>query len=496
MEFRTSRQRTAGPAASRTRTLEVLEGSRDVRQPAVVATTYGHRDFWTRRFLAVADAAGLLLALAISEPFGKDTSFDAHMLWGLLAIPVWIVLMKAYGLYERDAKRVSHSTVDDIPWVFHAVLVAVLLLWVYYKLVAEHQLVLAEVVVLATLLFGGTLLLRFGARSLAIRVLTGERVLLVGEDPMANVLVRKMRAHPEYGLDPIGAVTVSGTATDSTVPVLGGLDDLSGVVVSNDVERIVVSPSGLDQDDQLELLRRCRELSLKVSFLPHVFDVMGPAVAIDDVEGVTLVGINPPLLSPSSRFMKRALDVVASTLLLLLALPLLALIAIAIKLDSRGPVFFKQRRVGKAGRPFMLLKFRTMCEDAEERVEELRQYSKDPHWLHLEHDPRLTRVGGFLRLASLDELPQLLNVVRGEMSLVGPRPLVESEDRRVGGWGRSRLELTPGITGSWQVLGRTTIPFDEMVKLDYLYVVNWSLWNDVRLMLRTLPVVLKRSGAN
>jgi lipopolysaccharide/colanic/teichoic acid biosynthesis glycosyltransferase len=144
----------------------------------------------------------------------------------------------------------------------------------------------------------------------------------------------------------------------------------------------------------------------------------------------------------------------------------------------------------------MLLKFRTMCEDAEQRVEELRKFSKDPHWLHLEHDPRLTRIGRFLRLASIDELPQLWNVVRGEMSLVGPRPLVESEDRRVDGWARSRLALTPGITGSWQVLGRTTIPFEEMVKLDYLYVVNWSLWNDIRLMLRTLPVVLKGSGAN
>jgi exopolysaccharide biosynthesis polyprenyl glycosylphosphotransferase len=496
MEFRTSRQRADGPDAPRTRGLKVLEGAGDRRRRAVVATTYGHRDFWTRRFLAVADAAGLLFALAISEPFGKETSFDTHLLWGLLAVPVWIVLMKAYGLYERDAKRVSHSTVDDIPWVFHAVLVGVLLLWLYYKLVSAHQLVLSEVVVLSTVLFAGTLLLRFGARALAIRVLTGERVLLVGEDPMANVLVRKMRAHPEYGLDPIGAVTVSGTATESTVPVVGSLDDLSSVVVANDVERIVVSPSGLGDHDQLELLRRCRELSLKVSFLPHVFDVMGPAVAIDDVEGITLVGINPPLLSPSSRFMKRALDVVTSAVLLLLTLPLLVLIAIAIKLDSRGPVFFRQQRVGKDGRPFMLLKFRTMCEDAEERVEELRKFSKDPHWLHLEHDPRLTRVGRFLRLASLDELPQLLNVLHGEMSLVGPRPLVESEDRRVGGWGRSRLELTPGITGSWQVLGRTTIPFDEMVKLDYLYVVNWSLWNDVRLMLRTLPVVLKRSGAN
>ncbi|MFL5779846.1 MAG: sugar transferase, partial [Thermoleophilaceae bacterium] len=214
------------------------------------------------------------------------------------------------------------------------------------------------------------------------------------------------------------------------------------------------------------------------------------------VEGVTVLGMNPPVLSPSSRVMKRALDIAGSTFLLLVTAPLFVVIALAVKLDSRGPVLFRQRRVGRDGGQFPLLKFRTMCEDAEERVEELRKFSKDPHWLHLENDPRLTRVGRVLRHLSLDELPQLLNVLRGEMSLVGPRPLVEAEDQRVGGWARSRLDLTPGITGSWQVLGRTSIPFEEMVKLDYLYVTNWSLWTDIRLIMRTLPAVVTRRGVN
>ncbi len=491
MEFLTSRR--AGEAAAERRLRLIEEKSRS----AVVASAYGHRDFWTRRFLAAADASALILALAVSQPFGKELNLGSHLLWGLLAVPLWLGLVGLYGLYERDAKRVSHSTVDDIPWVFHAVIIGVLLLWVYYKIVAGHQLVLAEVVVLGACLFGATLLLRFVVRSAATQFLAPERVLLVGgEGAMTDLLVRKMRSHPEYGLDPIGLVTAVDRSRGAEVPTLGRLDDLGDVVISNRIDRIVVSPAGLGQDDQLELLRRCRELSLKVGFLPHVFDVMGPSVAIDDVEGVTLLGINPPVLSRSSRAMKRLLDFTCAGVLLLFALPVLVVIAVAIKLDSRGPVLFKQRRVGKGGEPFMLLKFRTMCEDAEERVDELRRFSKDPHWLHLEHDPRLTRVGRFLRMASLDELPQLWNVVRGEMSLVGPRPLVESEDQRIGGWARSRLELTPGITGYWQVLGRTTIPFEEMVKLDYLYVVNWSLWNDIRLMLRTLPAILTRRGAN
>jgi lipopolysaccharide/colanic/teichoic acid biosynthesis glycosyltransferase len=159
-------------------------------------------------------------------------------------------------------------------------------------------------------------------------------------------------------------------------------------------------------------------------------------------------------------------------------------------------VFFRQERIGKEGRRFTLLKLRTMAVDAEARRAELLAQSKDPGWLHLEHDPRVTRVGRLLRLASLDELPQLWAVLKGDMSLVGPRPLVVEEDRMVDDWARGRLDLTPGITGLWQVLGRSTIPFDEMVKLDYLYVTNWSLWGDVRLILRTLPAVLKRGQAN
>jgi lipopolysaccharide/colanic/teichoic acid biosynthesis glycosyltransferase len=174
----------------------------------------------------------------------------------------------------------------------------------------------------------------------------------------------------------------------------------------------------------------------------------------------------------------------------------MALTALAIRLDSPGPVFFRQARIGRAGHPFEVLKFRTMVVDAEAQREALMEQSADPSWLHLPADPRVTRLGRLLRRSSLDELPQLWNVVLGEMSLVGPRPLPACEDANVGGWARGRLDLTPGITGMWQVLGRTRIPFDEMVKLDYMYVTNWSLWMDLRILLRTMPVVFGRRGVN
>jgi lipopolysaccharide/colanic/teichoic acid biosynthesis glycosyltransferase len=178
-----------------------------------------------------------------------------------------------------------------------------------------------------------------------------------------------------------------------------------------------------------------------------------------------------------------------------LLLPVMVGIALAVRLDSPGPVLFRQQRIGRGGRRFQLLKFRTMVPDADAMTERLMADSSDPHWLQLEHDPRITRVGRFLRSTSLDELPQLYNVLAGHMSLVGPRPLSVRDDARVGGWARGRLDITPGLTGLWQVLGRKSVPFEEMVKLDYVYVNNWSLWGDVKLLLQTLPAVIAGRGA-
>jgi exopolysaccharide biosynthesis polyprenyl glycosylphosphotransferase len=246
----------------------------------------------------------------------------------------------------------------------------------------------------------------------------------------------------------------------------------------------------------LRLLQECGRLKVKVSVLPHRVKAMGPSMEVDDIEGVTVLGLNPLVLPRSSRVVKRAVDVVGAGLGLLLLSPLMALIAAAIKLDSRGPVLFKQPRVGAQGRTFSLLKFRTMAPDAQSRTAELMAKSADSHWLKLDHDPRVTRVGRLLRLASLDELPQLWNVLTGRMSLVGPRPLTPADHGQIESWGGIRLDLKPGITGLWQVLGRTNIPFEEMVTLDYVYVTNWSLWTDLKLLLKTLPAVAGARGAN
>ena len=212
----------------------------------------------------------------------------------------------------------------------------------------------------------------------------------------------------------------------------------------------------------------------------------------------------PVVSLPSMEFsrtvkaLKRSFDIVASGLGLLAISPILIASAIAIKLDSRGPVFFKQARHGRGGREFKIFKFRSMVVDAEARrfeMAELNQMEGGGPLFKIHDDPRITRVGAFLRKWSIDELPQLWNVLRGEMSLVGPRPFVIHESEQITGWASRRLETTPGITGLWQVLGRNDIPFEEMVKLDYVYVTNWSLWWDIKILVQTLPTVLNRRGA-
>jgi exopolysaccharide biosynthesis polyprenyl glycosylphosphotransferase len=464
----------------------------------VVARRRSRRDSAVRRLLLVSDATAVLLGLAISTL--ALSNHPGEFAWGVASLPLWIVVFKAYGLYDRDTKRISHGTIEDLPWLFHAMVVGTLLLLALFRLTPSGGIELSDLATFAVLAMIAAVALRVLARRAGTRLLGPERVLLVGEGPQVGTLARKLTAHPEYGVEPVGLVTRSAVSPEIAggIAYWGTLDelDLDAVVERYRVERLVAAHEDYDDGRLFGLLCRCRELGVKLSILPQLFDALGPSVELDDVEGITVLGVTPPVLPRSSRFLKRTMDVAGASLLLLLAAPVIVLAAIAIKLDSPGPVLFRQRRIGRDGSRFMLLKCRTMCADAERRRQELLAKSKDPGWLLLDHDPRITGVGRFLRRTSIDELPQLWNVLRGEMSLVGPRPIVEDEDRQLEGWRRARIDLTPGITGLWQVLGRTNIPFEEMIKLDYLYVTNWSLWTDVSLMLRTLPAVLTRRGVN
>ncbi len=372
--------------------------------------------------------------------------------------------------------------------------IATVLVWGYFRLLPVQRFALAELLIFASavslLLLSGRAIVR---KQMSVR--GRRRALIVGVGPAANLLVRKLVAHPEYGLTVVGGLRTAtrarprgrnGSAAtvgsdEVRIPVLGSAGDVERIAGEHAVDRVIVAAQGVDEAELIDVLRRCKQAGLHVSVLPQLFDVMGRWWRSTTSRASPYSGWLPGPLALVARE-KRAMDLLGSIVCLVLTAPLFVLAAVAIKLDSRGPTFFVQSRIGRDGRRLRIYKFRTMVRDAEAQRERLARLSEDPHWLKLDGDPRVTRVGRLLRLSSLDELPQLLNVVKGEMSLVGPRPLVEAEDEQVVDWGRARLDLTPGITGLWQVLGRTNIPFDEMVKLDYLYVTNWSLWSDVRLM--------------
>jgi exopolysaccharide biosynthesis polyprenyl glycosylphosphotransferase len=283
------------------------------------------------------------------------------------------------------------------------------------------------------------------------------------------------------------------------VPVIGGDGSLKYLVDTCDVDRVIICSSSVAADRD-EFLHSLTAAGIQVDVIPTPFEALGARVDVHHLEGAPLMTLPRPRLTRSATSLKRALDISVSALALIALLPVLAVCALAIKLDSRGPLFFRQTRVGRDGKRFRLWKFRSMQPDADARKHEVAELNfhdgaSTECMFKIREDPRVTRVGRVLRRYSLDELPQLYNVLVGDMSLVGPRPLIEEEAIQVNGRFRHRLSLTPGVTGLWQVNGRSEIPFTEMVSLDYLYVTNWTLWGDVKLLMKTLPAVARGNGA-
>jgi exopolysaccharide biosynthesis polyprenyl glycosylphosphotransferase len=324
-------------------------------------------------------------------------------------------------------------------------------------------------------------------------VLRPRRALIVGAGLEGRVVQKKLEAHPEFGLQVIGFVDA-----ERGPEVIGAPADLPRLIDTLEVDWVVMATTAEPTGEMLDLMRAVRRPDVHLSIIPSYSELFASNATIEELQGIPVVSLPPMRLSRSIRTVKRAIDLVASGLGLLALTPVLAVIALAIRLDSKGPIFFRQSRHGRGGTEFKIVKFRTMVADAEAQrlaMAHLNEMEGAGPLFKMANDPRITKVGAFLRKTSLDELPQLWNVLRGEMSLVGPRPFVVHESEQITGWAGRRLDTTPGITGLWQVLGRNDIPFDEMVKLDYVYVTNWSLWWDIKILLRTIPTVLGRKGA-
>jgi exopolysaccharide biosynthesis polyprenyl glycosylphosphotransferase len=402
----------------------------------------------------------------------------------LLVVPLMVLGAKVGGLYDKDELVIDHSTLNELPRLLNLATMFALLVWL-----ARHYVVLGapttrNLLMLWLLLTAGLVVGRSIARKLARRIAPVERCLLVGRRAVFQRLEDKFRAFPRVRL--VGVVRTAEIASDHTM--------LRDIAERENVQRIIIDTDATSAATTLEIVRAANATGLQVSLLPSMLGAVGGSVVFDDIGGLMLMGVPRFGLSRSSKALKRTFDLIGVGLGVVFTAPLMALIAIAIKLDSRGPVLFRQTRIGRDGTPFKMLKFRTMIQGADALKDSLRPRNEADGLFKIDADPRITRVGRLLRRSGIDELPQLFNVLAGSMSLVGPRPLVIDEDNNVTGFDRDRLALTPGITGRWQTLGAARVPLAEMVKIDYLYIANWSLWSDFKIVLETISYVAHGRG--
>jgi exopolysaccharide biosynthesis polyprenyl glycosylphosphotransferase len=449
------------------------------------------RDTLHRRLLGAADVLSAVLALNVAILAGGASPTLAVLPMALLVIPI----SKLVGLYDRDEHVLHKTTLDEVPALLQVALAFAVAAWLLDDVISDGDIAKTQFLTAWLLLLLSMGVARTVARRLALGVAPPERLLVLGSADDSRRLVSSLSRVQPLKAEVIGRVPVTRERhADRGDDVLGIVEDLDYVLARHRVDRVVICPHGGDSGAMLDTIRLVKGLGAKVSVMPRLFEVVGSSVEWDSIGGLTLLGLRRYDLTTSSAFLKRSLDVVGASLALLVCAPLMAAIAIAIKVSSRGPVFFRQRRVGRGGENFDMLKFRTMYDGADRDKATLLHRNEADGFFKISDDPRVTPIGRLLRRTSLDELPQLLNVLRGEMSLVGPRPLVGEEDSRIEGWYRRRLDITPGMTGAWQVLGSSRVPMHDMVTIDYLYRTNWSLWLDLKILLRTVPHVLLRRG--
>jgi exopolysaccharide biosynthesis polyprenyl glycosylphosphotransferase len=459
--------------------LDIVRGARAESSPDSVAAArismrYGPEPL-LRRMLAVADVLAVAVAAVVVGTWGNGPA-AAFLL--ALSAPVWIVTAKLAGLYDRDQRTLRHLTVDELPWL------------VVWALTSTAVLTLLLVPFPALDLSSGDRVLglgfffRAGARALWRRVTPPQRILIVGDGSLAQALIRKLELFPD-----IHAKISERVASCSDLR-----DQIDELVQK--VDRVVIASRSLDEELLEKLLPVCRLHGVKLTIVPPTRGMFGTATNLTHIADLPLLDYNTWDISRMTLAIKRCFDVLVASVVLLLALPFLLLVALATLVDSGRPVFFRQVRAGERGRPFQMLKFRTMVKDAEALLPELVPFDElEEPMFKLKKDPRVTRVGRFLRRTSIDELPQLFNVLRGEMSLVGPRPEQLDLVERYAPEHEFRLEVKPGITGPMQVYGRGELTFEERLAVEREYVENLSLARDLRIVLMTLPAVFGRRGA-
>ena len=437
------------------------------------------------------------LGPALSE--FQFTPLDAYWVVAGLFIPVTVLSFVSLGRYQRHR---STSLLDDLGRIALGTLIgtaAVIVVFFVSRPVFFSRLMFLY---LGTFGLGlavvWVLVRRVGLGLLRRAGYDNQRILVVGGGAVAKFLMQQLTANRSLGNRVIGYLDSNGNGSSAAFgrfARLGTVDDLAEVIESEHVDVVYAALPSSVQHDLAPVIERCRHQGVQFRVVPDLLEAQFGRMDIHPVAGIPLVTLREPEITGFRYMQKRALDLVVSLVGLLVTSPLWVLIGLAIRLDSPGPILFRQTRIGRNGQSFRVFKFRSMVQDAEERKRELFADNRHPLLFKAPNDQRRTRVGRLLRRMSVDELPQLLNVLLGHMSLVGPRAQIPAEVAQYDEWARHRLHVLPGLTGLWQVSGRSDLGFDEMVMLDTFYVSNWSLGLDLRILLQTIPTVLSGRGA-
>ncbi len=432
---------------------------------------------------------------------GYRAGFDPYL--PFTAIFALLLLLHAQGnsLYKTVRGRSWFEEIYSLGnGITMATVVVLGLYFLFQPLVTSRLMLFYAAVICLVLLSVVRLARRIAQAYLRTKGIGVQRVLVVGAGDVGKAVLRAMIARRELGYQPIGYVDDDPERASQDlgrVKGLGGLKNLGKTAQNHFIDLAVITLPWSQHDRILELVQVCRRAGVDVRVVPDVFQLNLRQVQVENLDGIPLLGATGDvLLSGRNRLVKRALDLALIMLTSPLLLSLGLLIALAIRLEGPGPIIYTQRRIGLNGKPFNMMKFRSMIPNADNlRAKLIRESGEDPRHPKIKNDPRITRVGRIIRILSLDELPNLINVVRGQMSLVGPRPPTPDEVALYEPWHMQRLQILPGMTGLWQVNGRSDVPFEEMCLLDIYYIENWSVKLDAQILFMTVPRVLLRHGA-
>jgi exopolysaccharide biosynthesis polyprenyl glycosylphosphotransferase len=462
---------------------------------------------------AVADIVLINLAFALAYWLRYDLQWfatvdAAYMVPYRAFIPVSIGLMmlllviyKLSGVYDQ---RRGASLFDEMYHIVTGTAVSIILAtfvivfffrpFLYSRLVFFYAGVLIPVFLVVSRVIRRMVRSRLRRKGLGV-----DRLLIVGVGEVGRAVMRNTVAQPTLDYHVVGFVDDDpdkGKSDIGRFKALGETANLPRLIKELAIDEVIITLPWMYHRKIVGIIAQCEREKVRVRIVPDIFQMTLSHLHVEDLGGIPMIGIKERSINGEPQVVKRLMDVVLSALFLVVALPLFLLIAVAIRLDSRGPVFLRQIRVGKDEDLFTCFKFRSMREGADEEKVQLQERNEaNGPWFKMRDDPRVTKVGRLLRRTSMDELPQFFNVLMGHMSIVGPRPAVPSEVQHYQPWHKRRLEVAPGITGLWQVSGRSNLTFDEMVLLDLYYIENWSPFLDVELMLRTVPVAISGKGA-